>query len=277
DDVERARGQQADFERYHAAALSRPFGGAGGNDGQIFDRGFMALRPVSQSGGKRDMAKEEAGAVGAKEPEKGAETSGEDVLSSAAATAGSPEASSSPTSDTSPRLTADTATPETGGMGGAASSLEPNGGNSGGMAASSPSVPSDRGGGRSQPELLGVEITQEQDSVLPPDPVPDLVHAPEGEPIPPGARIWKGRVYQPEPRQTRSQSRTQDAPPMVTTSGPALVLQFASPNSTSGMTREEARARGMAPGMMTVRQAQEDILRVVYDEPDPDISPEDLP
>ncbi|CAN0399908.1 unnamed protein product, partial [Scytosiphon promiscuus] len=245
DDVERARGQQADFERYHAAALSRPFGGAGGNDGQIFDRGFMALRPVSQSGGKRDMAKEEAGAVGAKEPGKGAETSGEDVRSSAATTTGSTEASSSSTSATSPRLTADAATPDTGGMGGAASSLEPNGGNSGGeMAASSPSVPSDRGGGRSQPELHGVERTQEQDSVLPPDPVPDLVHAPEGEPLPPGARIWKGRVYQPEPRQTRSQARTQDAPTMATTSGPALVLQFTSPNSTSGMTREEARARG---------------------------------
>ncbi|CAN0460495.1 unnamed protein product, partial [Scytosiphon promiscuus] len=188
------------------------------------------------------------------------------------------EASSSPTSDASPPLTASAAATETGRMGGAESSLEPNVGDSGGeMAASSPSVPSDRGGGRSQPELLGVEITQEQDSVLPLDPVPDLVHAPEGEPLPPGARIWKGRVYQPEPRQTRSQARTQDAPPMATTSGPALVLQFASPNSTSGMTREEARARGMAPGMMTVRQAQEDILRVVYDEPDPDISPEDLP
>ncbi|CAN0327567.1 unnamed protein product, partial [Scytosiphon promiscuus] len=200
------------------------------------------------------ISEEEDGDVGAKEPRRGAETSGEDVRSSAAATAGSAETSSSPTSDASPPLTASATTPETGGMGGAASSLEPNGGNSGGVAASSPSVPSDRGGGRSQPELLGVERTQEQDPVLPPDPVPDLVHAPEGEPLPPGARIWKGRVYQPEPRQTRSQARTQDAPPTAMTSGPALVLQFASPNSTSGMTREEARARGMAPGMMTVRQ-----------------------
>ena len=43
------------------------------------------------------------------------------------------------------------------------------------------------------------------------------------------------------------------------------------------MTRAKARARALAPGMMTIRRAQEDILRAIYDEHAPDISPDDLP
>ena len=43
------------------------------------------------------------------------------------------------------------------------------------------------------------------------------------------------------------------------------------------MTRAEARAWALAPGMMTIRRAQEDTLREVYDEPVPDTSPDDPP
>ncbi|CAN0484685.1 unnamed protein product, partial [Scytosiphon promiscuus] len=71
DDVERAHGQQADFERYHAAALSLPFGGAGGDDGQVFDRGFMALQPLSTRPPSRVASVTSANAATATSPSTG--------------------------------------------------------------------------------------------------------------------------------------------------------------------------------------------------------------
>ena len=124
---------------------------------------------------------------------------------------------------------------------------------------------------------------------MPPEmePVPPLVHRSPGERLPPGARLYKGRVYRAEPRHTRSQTRAADSARRDGATagegiGATLVLQFSSPPAappagTPRMTRAEARARALVPGMMTVRRAQEDILRAVYDEPAPAISPDDLP
>jgi len=47
--------------------------------------------------------------------------------------------------------------------------------------------------------------------------------------------------------------------------------------SPAPTSREEARALGLAPAMMTVRMAQEQVLRVVYDDPPPELSAADLP
>eukprot|EP00903_Cladosiphon_okamuranus_P018790 g17286.t1 len=106
---------------------------------------------------------------------------------------------------------------------------------------------------------------------LPPETewVPPLVHQSPEEELPAGARLYKGRVYRAEPRQTRAQARAANNAAATAGGasevgiGAALVLQFPETRRT--------------PGMFTIRRAQEDILRAVYDEPAPDISPDDLP
>eukprot|EP00752_Nemacystus_decipiens_P018503 g16589.t1 len=238
------------FGQHFAAALSLPYGAAtAGRDGDVFHPGFMALRPVSEgpcvdegSDGPSVDNEVRGGSSGAKEP---APTDGDSGREAAVPGTADREA-------------------ESGG------SLGP------------PSLP---------PEMEWV---------------PPLVHQSPDEQLPPGAKLYKGRVYRAEPRQTRAQTRAASAAAATAggasdaaTTGEryalvdrvgitaALVLQFGGVVLPETKERceeaetkercEEVRTTRRTPGMFTIRRSQEDILRAVYDEPAPDISPDDLP
>ena len=150
-------------------------------------------------------------------------------------------------------------------------------------------------------------------SLEPPDPVPNLVHDSPYRQLQPGEVLYKGKVFRREPRVTRSQTQRLgasglqmavqqsatdgEAKDMFPTEGPFRTTRF---GGTMGMMalqlapgvsippeqghyasvsieeELEGLLRGRR-GMMTLRQLQEDAIHVVFDEPAPDISPDDLP
>eukprot|EP00752_Nemacystus_decipiens_P015776 g14086.t1 len=187
-------------------------------------------------------------------------------------------------------------------------------GSVGGSSGAKEAAPTDGDSGRDDavPETADREAESGGSLGPPPLPpemewVPPLVHQSPDEQLPPGAKLYKGRVYRAEPRQTRAQTRAASAAAATAggasdaaTTGEeryalvdrvgitaALVLQFGGVVLPETKERceeaetkerfEEVRTTRRTPGMFTIRRSQEDILRAVYDEPAPDISPDDLP
>ena len=77
-------------------------------------------------------------------------------------------------------------------------------------------------------------------------------------------------------------SGAEEAEPVDGASGrgaavPKTADHEAEPGGSLGPPPLPPEATRRTPGMFTIRRAQEDILRAVYDEPAPDISPDDLP
>eukprot|EP00752_Nemacystus_decipiens_P018505 g16591.t1 len=260
------------FGQHFAAALSLPCGAAtAGRDGDVFHPGFMALRPVSEGPCVDE---------GSDGPSVDNEVRG-----------GAPESSAGGAEDVGAA---------TGSVGGSSGAKEP--------------APTDGDSGREAAVPGTADHEAESGGSLGPPPlppemewVPPLVHQSPDEQLPPGAKLYKGRVYRAEPRQTRAQTRAASAAAATAggasdaaTTGEeryalvdrvgitaALVLQFGGTVLPETKERceeaetkercEEARATRRTPGMFTIRRSQEDILRAVYDEPAPDISPDDLP